>query len=66
MSQVTEPTASLNDLLCSDILLQSISCLAISTAKLIRIMKIHETVPVRRIIGMPGENYLFILESGRV
>lgn len=53
MNQVIEPTVSLNDSLYSDILRQSIFCLAISMARLIRTTRIHETVPARRIIGMP-------------
>lgn len=53
MNQVIEPTVSLNDSLYSDILQQSIFCLAISMAKLIRTTRIHETVPARKIIGMP-------------
>lgn len=63
MSRVIEPTAFLNDSLCSDILQQSKFYLAISTAKLIRIARIHEIVPIRGIIGMPGIKLLINLTS---
>lgn len=54
MSRAVEPTVFANEPLWLDILQQSIFCLVISMAALIRTTKIHEIVPIRRTAGWPG------------
>ncbi len=54
MNQVIEPTASVNDSHDLNILQQSIFYLAISMVTLVRTGKTRGIVPIRTIIGMPG------------